>query len=86
VDLRPDPSEDLGVTGLDRRDGSAFQPWIFPLRRWSGACAPPQRSDVDFIVKHSRERLTQKPPTASYKLQPQGGRPAHDPAIGADQR
>jgi len=38
---------------------------VFPLSNRGGVCTPPRRSDVDFIVKHPRERLTQKPPAAS---------------------
>lgn len=55
-----------------------FSP-LFPLSNRGGDGSPPRRSDVDFIVKHSRERLTQKPPAASYELLPQGGRSALTP-------
>lgn len=59
---------------------------VFPLSNRGGNDSPPRRSDVDFIVKHSRERLTQKPPAASYYAPTPGRAIGIDPAIDADQR
>ena len=62
-----------------------FSP-LFPLSNQGGDDSPPWRSDVDFIVKHPLERLTQKPPAASYHAPTPGRAIGIDPAIDADQR